>query len=320
MGVIAPLTVLAALSMTWAGSVASAAVQRPSTVPPADPTGTTVAADAAPATSTTVAASGEDTGLGPEVSTPQGAPSISTPQVQSAPIVAVPAGCPTPAATTAVFFGKVDKMDFRTAQFTVASVRAGTLDGFAVGDQVQVRYGDDVRFLDIGSSYIVGATPDPATGVLISKLREATPLFGGDAVAGADDSDVKCPTVEDPVMTLTSQATPIDTGLLTPLREAKGDLLLAVLRPLVIALAVLVGLVLIKQLIFATGRSLRSNTVTERTVVRVPSRRPRRTARHTSRRVTRSRRASPGTVAPATAPGELVHTSGGAGGSDEAGA
>lgn len=313
-GVLAPLTVLAALS------VGSAAAQRPPSVPPVGPTATTVTADTTPATSTSVAASGEDTGLGPEVSTPQGAPSISTPQVQSAPIVAVPAGCPTPAATTAVFFGKVDKMDFRTAQFTVASVRAGTLNGFAVGDQVQVRYGDDVRFLDVGTSYIVGATPDPATGVLISKLREATPLFGGDAVAGADDSDVKCPTVEDPVMTLTSQATPVDTGLLTPLRTAKRDLLLAVLRPLVIALAVLVGLVLIKQLIFATGRSLRSNTVTERTVVRVSSRRPRRTARHTAPRVRRSRRATPREARAAAPTGDLVHTSaGGPEGSHEAG-
>lgn len=317
-GVIAPL---AALTVIAALSVGSAAAQRASTVPPPDPTATTVTADTTPASPTTVAASGEDTGLGPEVSTPQGAPSISTPQVQSAPIVAVPAGCPTPAATTAVFFGKVDQMDFRTAQFTVASIRAGRLAGFVVGDEVQVRYGDDVRFLDIGTSYIVGATPDPTTGVLISKLREATPLFGGDAVAGADDSDVKCPTVEDPVMTLTAQATPIDTGLLTPLRKAKGDLLLAVLRPLLIALAVLVALVLIKQLIFATGRSLRTSTVTERTVVRVSSRRPRRPARHTARRLTRSRRAAPSGGAAAAPSGDLVHTSAGAPeGSDKTGA
>jgi hypothetical protein len=316
LSVIAPAAALAMLA-------AGASAQRPGTAPPGDPTSTTVPAGTTPATSSTVAASGEDTGLGPEVSTPQGAPSISAPQVQSAPIVAVPAGCPTPAATTAVFFGKVDKMDFRTAQFTVTSIRAGSLDGFAVGNQVQVRYGDDVRFLDVGTSYIVGATPDAATGVLVSKVREATPLFGGDAVAGADDSDVKCPTVEDPVMTLTTAATQIDTGLLTPLRSAKSDLLLAILRPLVVALAILIGLVLLKQLAFATGRSLRSNTVTERTVVRVSRRRPRptRPGRPTTRRVTRrAGRAGPGQFVPAP-PDELVHSgAGNTDGSGEAGA
>jgi hypothetical protein len=152
----------------------------------------------------------------------------------------------------------------------VQSVRAGTLDGFAVGDQVQVRYGPDVRFLDNGTTYIVGATPDPATGLLMSKIREPTELYGGDAVAGVNESDLKCPSVEDPVMTLTDAATAVDSGLFTPLRKAKGDLMMAVLRPLAVALAVLIGLVLVKQLVFAIGRSLRSTTVTERTVVRVP--------------------------------------------------
>ena len=102
------------------------------------------------------------------------------------------------------------------------------------------------------------------------------PLFGGDAVAGVDDTGVSCPTVEDPVITLTEQATPVDTGLLTPLHGAERDLMMAVLRPVVIAFAVLVGLVLLKQLLTATGRSLRAATVTEHTVVKPPRRRVKR--------------------------------------------
>ncbi|MCU1505030.1 MAG: hypothetical protein JWM12_4384 [Ilumatobacteraceae bacterium] len=287
-GVAAPLVVLASLLPAGAASAAAGSPAASSngvsangassngaswrsSAPRTAPPGSTVPGDTTPATSTTVAASGEDTGLGPEVTVAgQNPPLISVPQVQSAPLVAVPAGCPTPAATTAVFIGKVDKMDFRTAQFTVQSVRAGTLDGFAVGDQVQVRYGPDVRFLDNGTTYIVGATPDPATGLLMSKIREPTELYGGDAVAGVNESDLKCPSVEDPVMTLTDAATAVDSGLFTPLRKAKGDLMMAVLRPLAVGLAVLIGLVLVKQLVFAIGRSLRSTTVTERTVVRVP--------------------------------------------------
>ena len=103
---------------------------------------------------------------------------------------------------------------------------------------------------------------------------------GDDADSGtADDSgsdssssDLQCPQVEDPVMTLTASGGPVDTGLLTPLRSSKGALLAAVLRPLMVALGVLVVLVLIKQLAFATGRSLRSATVVETPVIRPPRR------------------------------------------------
>lgn len=252
----------------------------PRTVPPTDPaTGAPVESTIDPAaatTTTTIEPTGEDTELGPDVTVPfQSPPVISTPQPQSAPIVGVPAGCPNPPTASAVFFGKVGPKDFQTAQFTVVGkIRAGSLDGWAVGDQVQVRYGDDVRFLTKGDTYIVGVTPDPTIGVLTSKLREPEPLFGGDAVAGANDTGVSCPTVEDPVITLTEQATYIDTGLFTPLHGAKSDLLMAILRPLAIAFAVLIGLVLLKQLLFATSRSLRAATVTEHTVVKAP--RPRR--------------------------------------------
>jgi hypothetical protein len=253
----------------------AAAAALPRAVPPTDPA---APVDTAAPTTTTIEPTGEDTGLGPDVTVPfQSPPLISTPRPQSAPIVGVPTGCPNPPTASAVFIGKVGAMDYRTAQFTiVGALRAGSLDGYAVGDQVQVRYGDDVRFLEAGQTYIVGVAPDPAIGMVTSKVRVPEPLFGGDAVAGVDDSDVSCPTVEDPVITLTAQATEIDTGLLTPLKGAKRDLLLAVLRPLAIAFAVLVGLVLVKQLLFATGRSLRAATVTEHTVVKAPRQRARR--------------------------------------------
>lgn len=263
---------MVAALVALAPSVA-AAHQR--TVPPADPA---APVDTAETTTTTIEPTGEDTGLGPEVSVPfQAPPLISTPQIQSAPIVGVPVGCPNPPTASAVFFGKLGPRDYQTAQFTiVGALRAGSLDGYAVGDQVQVRYGDDVRFLTTGETYIVGVTPDASIGMLTSKVRVPEPLFGGDAVAGADDTDITCPTVEDPVITLTEQATSIDTGLFTPLRGAKRDLVMAVVRPLAIAFAVLVGLVLIKLLLFATTRSLRAATVTEHTVVKPPRQRMKR--------------------------------------------
>ena len=97
----------------------------------------------------------------------QSPPLISTPQPQSAPIVGVPVGCPNPPTASAVFYGKVGLKDFQTAQFTVlGKVRAGSLEGYVVGDQVQVRYGDDARFLRKGETYIVGVTPDPSIAML----------------------------------------------------------------------------------------------------------------------------------------------------------
>ncbi|MEO5723091.1 MAG: hypothetical protein ABIQ39_08795 [Ilumatobacteraceae bacterium] len=235
-------------------------------------------ATTAPSTvSTTIAAGGEDTGLGPDITVQfESPPLILQPKVESAPLVVSPIGCPIPPDSTAVFIGKLHIFDFRTAQFTVGQVLAGSLDPWEVGGEVQISYGDDVRFLHTDTTYVVGAVKDPSTGLLSSKVREPDQLFGGDAVVGANSdsssSDLQCPQVEDPVMTLTASGGPVDTGLLTPLRSSKGALLAAVLRPLMVAFGVLVVLVLIKQLAFATGRSLRSATVVETPVIRPPRR------------------------------------------------
>lgn len=274
---------------------AVAAVTLPATATAAHPTTSVAALDATPVRRTTDGrtgrsvvppdTSGDENGVAPSELPASSLPSDDTrttdlgttdrtapqrPSVldesagRSAPLVVVPAGCPAADLPTAVFVGDLATRDFRTAQFTIRSVRAGSVAAWSAGDQVQVRYGDDVRFLEVGGTYIVGTQRDPANGSLTSKVRAPAPLFGGDAVLGVDDKDVTCPTLEDPVMTLTAAATPIDSGLLTPLRHAKADVLLAVVRPFVVALAVLLALVMVKQLLFAGGRSLRASTVTER--------------------------------------------------------
>ena len=74
---------------------------------------------------------------------------------------------------------------------------------------------------------------------------------------GANDSDVKCPRVEDPARTLQADGTSVETGVLAPLEGEGKSILLAVLRPLGVALAVLLLLVAVKHLLFAVGRSLR---------------------------------------------------------------
>lgn len=224
--------------MSWGGRVTAAA--------PPDPVDPTAPVDTV-APTTTLAPGALPAALGP--------------------LVVVPTGCVVPAPAIAVFVAQLAYTDVppTTARFRLERVLAGSLDGFVSGRLVDVHYGDETHFLTIGSRYIIGATVSASTGVLISTVREATPLFGGDAVIGANDSDVACPRVEDPVRTLQADGGPVDTGVLTPMKGQGGSLLSAMLWPFGVALAVLLLLVLVKHAFFAFGRSLRDMSFTEPT-------------------------------------------------------
>lgn len=179
------------------------------------------------------------------------------------PLVVVPTGCVAPEPARAVFIGQLNTTDETagasptTARFTLLSLLAGSLDGYAAENLVDVRYGDETKFLTVGQQYIVGVRVDDTTGLLTSTVREAAPLFGGDAVIGINDSDIDCPRVDDPVRTLDIRGTAVDTGVLTPLKGEGSSLLMAIVKPFAIAFGALVALVLLKHLFFAVGRSLR---------------------------------------------------------------
>ncbi len=183
-------------------------------------------------------------------------PSNGLPAAQG-PLVVLGAGCVAPANPVAVFEGEITDAVATTARFRVTRLLAGSLQGYQVGDQVDVRYGDETRFLGVGETYIVGAGTAADDGALVSTVREPAPLFGGDAVVGLNDSDVDCPTLDDPVRTLLPDGSSVDTGVLAPLRGNGESLVGAVLRPVGIALLVLLALVLVKHLLFAIGRGLR---------------------------------------------------------------
>ncbi len=219
--------------LVWAGSAAA-------TVPPGDPEEVGVPIDTVP----------------PDNSTPDTTPSGALPPA-AGPLVVLPAECVVPALPVVVFEGTITDAVSTTARYSVSRVLAGSLSGFAVNGQVDVFYGDETRFLAIGGHYIVGAGQSAISGGLASAVREPAPLFGGDAVVGANDSDVDCVTVEDPVRTLLANGQPVDTGVLAPLRGSGRSLLSAILRPLAVAFGVLVALVLVKHLLFAIGRALR---------------------------------------------------------------
>lgn len=184
-------------------------------------------------------------------------PLVPGQQVVSAPLIPVPAGCAAPDPARVVFVGTLLMADTTTGRFVIERVLAGSPEGYAAGRIIDVRYGIDARFLDPDTRYIVGAGVQRSTGVLMSKVREDAPLFGGDAVIGLDDTDVECPRLEDPVRTLLADGTSVDSGVFTPLQKAKRAMLWAILRPVGVGFLVLLGLVLLKHLLFAMGRSVR---------------------------------------------------------------
>jgi hypothetical protein len=93
--------------------------------------------------------------------------------------------------------------------------------------------------------------------LLVSKVRENAPLFGGDAVVGVNGATGICPNLEDPVRTLFQNGTSIDTGVLGPLLENKLLIVLSIL----IAIAVVVGglfvLVMSQQVSRQASRGMR---------------------------------------------------------------
>jgi hypothetical protein len=171
--------------------------------------------------------------------------------VGAAPLVVIPSGCAAPRPAAVVFVGLLVANDSRTARFRLEQVRAGSADGYAVTDLIDVRFDDDVRFLTPNEQYLVGAAPLDGSAVLASKVRDAKPLFGGNAVVGVNDKTLECPTVDDPIRTLHVDGSEIDSGIFNGLKGAKRDLLLSVVTPVIWAFAIILALVLFRWLVMA---------------------------------------------------------------------
>jgi len=233
-------------------------------VPPVD-AATTLPEATQPGTPTTVPATGasdgteadDEGGLAPTVPLPS-LPAIENPAAESAPLIPIPAGCPTPPTEQVVFIGTLVARDSATGRFVVGRVRSGDTAGYAVDGLIDVRYGDDVRFLHEGSSYLIGAAVDRGAGVLASTVRPPAPRFGGNEVASVGATDLVCPAIADPVRTLELDGTSVESGVLTSLADAKGRVLRAILQPVGVALLVLIGLTTLKLLVFAAMRSARN--------------------------------------------------------------
>lgn len=183
------------------------------------------------------------------------APVVISPQVPSA-VTTIPAGCPTPMMPQVVFIGDLVRLGDSTAMFSIVQIRAGVPAGYVVEDRIEVRYGQDVKFLEEGRRYLVGAASDTYSPVLLSKVREDAPLFGGDAVIGTGDSG-NCPRFEDPVRTLNEDGSSIDTAVLSPLRGSTLIIVVLSFFAVALSLALLVAAVVMRTMVRGAARGLR---------------------------------------------------------------
>lgn len=176
-------------------------------------------------------------------------------------VTTVPSSCTTPEALRSVFVGTVSKVDANFVLYKVESERFGTVAELLRDGVLTVRYPiDDVKYLEVGERFLVGAVAAPSgirgdTPVLESKVRVPPDMFGGDAVAAVQR--VSCPDYEDPVRTLRANGDPIDTGLLKPLLSDRSGLLGALLLPLGAGLGLLFLLAATRFLITGAIRGMR---------------------------------------------------------------
>lgn len=219
--------------------------------------------------------------LGPASVLAQEAPGPIGADDTATPLVPVPLGCPPWAIADAVFAGTVTARDDRTVRFAEIAVRAGDLGAVGTAGIVDVRYGIDAQYLDVGERYLVGVAEHPDLGLLVSSLGPEPVDFAGDEIIGVSEDDVVCPRAEDPVVTLRLDGTSVPTQLLGPFVESRSRLVASLAIPAVVAFVVVFLLALLRVSTTGVIESLRS--VAGAAERRSPGRRPD-ASRHGSRR------------------------------------
>jgi hypothetical protein len=209
-----------------------------------------------------------------QVAAPEPPPPTSlAPDEDRAPLVPVPVGCSSPEPADVAFVGLAVAKDFEKVRYEIVQLRAGSATGNAIDGLVDVLYLEDAKFLDVGEEYLVGARFDPEYGQLFSTVRPPEPLFGGNDVIGLDDTDTDCPVIDDPVRTLKTDGSSVDSGVLSPLFDDKRTLLATLGVPSAIAFGVILALVLLRYVwgfalkgIFELGRAAVTPAVDHRAI------------------------------------------------------
>ena len=191
----------------------------------------------------------------------------------STPLVPVPLGCPPWAIADAVFAGTVTARDDRTVRFAEIALRSGDLGVVGSSGIVDVRYGIDAQYLDVGERYLVGVAEHPDLGLLVSSLGPEPVDFAGDEIIGVSEDDVVCPRAEDPVVTLLLDGSAVPTPLLGPFVEARSRLVASLAVPAAVAFTVVFLLALLRVSTTGVIESLRD--VAAATARQSSGRRPR---------------------------------------------
>jgi hypothetical protein len=184
---------------------------------------------------------------GPSIAAAQEAPAPPGRQ----PLVDVPVGCPIQPLPDVVFVGTAVDSDYRTVRFRVDQARAGDIGQFSSQGLVDVRYGIDAKYLDEGDQYLIGALYDSTIQSLRSRVQPQLLIRGGDEIIGATESELACPVVADPMRTLHTDGSSVDSGVLSPFFGNRDGLLRSLLVP--IALVCLAVFVLAAFRWFLTG-------------------------------------------------------------------
>jgi hypothetical protein len=193
-----------------------------------------------------------------------GAPSIALAQEEPAPppgrqpLVEVPVGCPIQPLPDVVFVGSVVDSDYRTVRFRVDQVRAGDIGQFASSGLVDVRYGIDAKYLEGGDQYLIGALYDPNIQSLRSRVQPESPTFGvGEAIA-TTESDLECDELVDPMRTMHTDGSSIDSGVLSPFFGNRDGLLRSILIPVAVVCAAVFALAAFRWFLTGFGRGVES--------------------------------------------------------------
>jgi hypothetical protein len=192
------------------------------------------------------------------------APSIAVAQEDPAPppgrqpLVDVPVGCPIQPLPDVVFVGTAVDFDYRTVRFRVDQLRAGDIGQFSSGGLVDVRYGIDAKYLDEGDQYLIGALYDPNVQSLRSRVQPESPTFGGDEIIGATESELDCPEVVDPMRTMHTDGSSIDSGVFSPFFGNRDGLLRSLLVPIAIVCLAVFALAALRWFLTGFGRGVES--------------------------------------------------------------
>ncbi len=168
----------------------------------------------------------------------------------------IPEGCFAQTLPQVVFVGRVEKVGDVSVSYSISKTITGDASGYVSGDgRIEVQYGTDGKFLDVGTTYIVGAITDPFLPILVSKVRPETSTLSGNV--GQTNTGDACPSFEDAVITLHEDGTAVDTGVLRPLMRHKFLLALVFVASLAIAFGGLVAVVIMQRTRRGIARTMR---------------------------------------------------------------